>query len=293
MTHRKGKLFQFACVFHICNLEPLHSANVFLIYHPSLFLPNLPHHFHVMNYQAIPKDVDWFCHHLVADKLLTKEQCVTAIEAIEKSKQPVSLRLLKLVILQNKLCQNAAKLDVLSSLSSSEALNGRPPHSVLNPNAAPVQPAVPPATTAPNDVAPLKPRTATAAAAISMAAAAAAATPAPPVSKAPEVKTPPESKITWLKGWPVLNKAAEMDRDGARKLLDDFLHRARESKCSDVHISAGAYPFVRRYKEIYLVPEQEVLSRKAAENLNYAPMTDEQRAIFDEHHDLDYSYNIK
>ena len=62
-----------------------------------------------MNYQAIPKDVDWFCYHLAADKLLTKEQCITAIEANEKSRQPVSLRLLKLVILQNKLYQDAAK----------------------------------------------------------------------------------------------------------------------------------------------------------------------------------------
>ena len=78
--------------------------------------------------------------------------------------------------------------------------------------------------------------------------------------KQPEVKLTPEQKIVWLKGWPVLNKAAEMDREGARKLLDDFLHKARENKCSDVHISAGAYPFVRRYKEIFLVPDQEASS---------------------------------
>lgn len=245
-----------------------------------------------MNYQAIPKDVDWFCYHLATDKLLTKEQCITAIEAIEKSKQAVSLRLLKLVILQNKLCQDAAKLDVLSSMSTAEAANGRPPHSVLNPNPPMAQPvAAPPP--APSDVAPLKPRTATAAAAISMAAAAAAAPSSAQPTRQPEIKQTPEEKIAWLKGWPVLNKAAEMDRDSARKMLDDFLHKARENKCSDVHISAGAYPFVRRYKEIYLVPDQEVLSRKAAENLNYAPLTDEQRAIFNEHHDLDYSYNIK
>ena len=178
-------------------------------------------------------------------------------------------------------------------MSTAEAVNGRPPHSVLNPNPPPVQPVATPST-APSDVAPLKPRTATAAAssAISMAAAAAAAPSAQP-ARQPEIKQTPEQKIAWLKGWPVLNKAADMDREGARKLLDDFLHKARENKCSDVHISAGAYPFVRRYKEIYLVPDQEVLSRKAAENLNYAPLTDEQRALFDEHHDLDYSYNIK
>ena len=125
-----------------------------------------------MNYQAIPKDVDWFCYHLATDKLLTKEQCITAIEAIEKSKQAVSLRLLKLVILQNKLCQDAAKLDVLSSMSTAEAANGRPPHSVLNPNPPMAQPVAAPLS-APSDVAPLKPRTATAAAAISMAATAA------------------------------------------------------------------------------------------------------------------------
>ena len=234
-----------------------------------------------MNYQAISKDVDWFCYHLTADRLLTKEQCIKAIEAIEKSGQAVTLRLLKLVILQNKLCQDAPKLDVLSTLSASEALNGRPPQSVLNPNPMPVQ------TPPPADVAQLKPRTPM------PPTPTAAPTPSAPTPKPPEVKTPPEDKIAWLKGWPVLNKAENMSREAARQLLDDFLHKARESKCSDVHISAGAYPFVRRYKEVFLVPEQEVLSKKAAENLNYAPLTEEQRAIFDEHRDLDYSYNIK
>ena len=55
-----------------------------------------------------------------------------------------------------------------------------------------------------------------------MAAAAAAAPSAQP-ARQPEIKQTPEQKIAWLKGWPVLNKAADMDRDSARKLLDDFL----------------------------------------------------------------------
>ncbi|MBR6057729.1 MAG: PilT/PilU family type 4a pilus ATPase [Victivallales bacterium] len=240
-----------------------------------------------MNYQAIPKDVDWFCHHLVTDKLLTKEQCIKAIEAIEKSGQAVTLRLLKLVILQNKLCQDAPKLDVLSTLSTSEAVNGRPPQSILNPNPVPVQTPPPAAPPPPADVAPLKTRPPM------PSSPTVAPTPSAPTPKPPEIKAPPEDKIAWLKGWPILNQAENMSREAARQLLDDFLHRSRENKCSDVHISAGAYPFVRRYKEVFLVPEQEILSKKAAENLNYAPLTDEQHAIFDEHHDLDYSYNIK
>ena len=96
----------------------------------------------------------------------------------------------------------------------------------------------------------------------------------------------------WTCGWPQLSKADGMDREAARSLLNDFLHKAREANCSDIHISTGAVPFVRRYKQLFLLPDQEVLSAAAAEALNFAPLTEEQQEHFNKHRDLDYGYNI-
>ncbi|MBO4344837.1 MAG: PilT/PilU family type 4a pilus ATPase, partial [Victivallales bacterium] len=96
----------------------------------------------------------------------------------------------------------------------------------------------------------------------------------------------------WLKGWPDLSSAEGMDAENARRLLNDFLHKARALHCSDIHISAGAKPFVRRYKQLFLLEEQKVLTPKASETLNLAPLDEEQRKHFAEHHDLDYGYTI-
>ncbi len=101
-----------------------------------------------------------------------------------------------------------------------------------------------------------------------------------------------ENSPDWTMGWPQLSQAEGMDREAAQNLLNDFLHKAREMNCSDIHISAGAVPFVRRYKQLFLLPDQDVLSVAAAEALNFAPLNEAQREQFDKHRDLDYGYNI-
>ncbi|NLF19708.1 MAG: PilT/PilU family type 4a pilus ATPase [Lentisphaerae bacterium] len=96
----------------------------------------------------------------------------------------------------------------------------------------------------------------------------------------------------WLYGWPQLAQAAEVGTDGAVALLNDFLHQAREQNCSDVHISAGARPFVRRYKQVHLIPDQPVVTPEVAEAINLAPLDNDQRQHFDKARDLDYTYAI-
>ncbi len=99
-------------------------------------------------------------------------------------------------------------------------------------------------------------------------------------------------KDGWLKGWPKLAGAAALAADQRLSLLNDFLHRARETGCSDVHLSAGALPFVRRYKIIHLLADQEVLSKEDSEALNLAPLTPLQLEKYEKTLDFDYSYNI-
>lgn len=224
-----------------------------------------------MKDSSITKEIDWFCFHLVSENLLTREQCIAVIEAIENASAPVTVPLFIQVVVENGLCKEKDRLDVLATMSEDEArVAGFPKASVFSssPSAMPTPQRQPPP--ARNPLGQRKPIQ----------------------ENAPKAKEAAPSQLDWMKDWPVLNQATTMDRDSSLNLLNDFLHKAKEAGCSDVHISAGAYPFVRRYKEIFLVPNQEVLTLQASENLNYAPLTQDQRDIFEEHKDLDYSYSI-
>ncbi|MCK5802311.1 MAG: PilT/PilU family type 4a pilus ATPase [Lentisphaeria bacterium] len=95
-----------------------------------------------------------------------------------------------------------------------------------------------------------------------------------------------------MQGWPVVNQAKDLDPEGAIKLLNGFLQCARAAGCSDVHISAGAFPFVRQNQNVYLVGGQEIVSLEASEMLNLSPLTKQEREKFDKEQDLDYSYAI-
>jgi twitching motility protein PilT len=83
-----------------------------------------------------------------------------------------------------------------------------------------------------------------------------------------------------------------MTREEARELIHEFFLRSRREGCSDIHISAGAHPFVRRHKVIYLLDDQPVLSPEAALALNFALLTPEQRDRFEKGGDLDYTYAV-
>ena len=214
-----------------------------------------------MKNESITAEIDWFLYHLVQERIIDKALCVSIIETLEEAGLIPSISFIIQVIIENGLYKDKFKLEELKRDAVQEAQTlGRCRSSVFGISSA--TPAVTAA--ADNAVAEAAPKTAT-------------------VSS---------NDAKWLEGWPNLNDAKNMQRDAAQKLLNDFLHRAREAGCSDVHISAGAYPFVRKHKEMFLLPDQEVLSEDAARELNLSPLTDEQRDRFIEHHDLDYSYNI-
>lgn len=102
----------------------------------------------------------------------------------------------------------------------------------------------------------------------------------------------PEGTEGWLCGWPQLEKAATAAAEEARDLFCDFLQRARELGCSDVHLSAGARPFVRRFKSVHLLPDQEILSPEAAQALNLAVLEEQQLATFQQTRDVDFSFKV-
>ena len=253
-----------------------------------------------MKKESITKEIDWFCHHVVSERMMTKESCVAVLDAIEENGLTPNLDLFVGVVKDNQLCEGPAEqvakqLDKLASMSKDEAkFFGPPPRSVFDDN-APAAPQAPVARPQPAPAPQPVPASQPSSAPTSTAASAAPSAQAPKSQERPAAsmaRPTIDNSPDWTRGWPQLSKADGMDREAARNLLNDFLHKAREANCSDIHISTGAVPFVRRYKQLFLLPDQEVLSAKAAEALNFAPLNEEQREHFDKHRDLDYGYNI-
>ncbi|MBR4675629.1 MAG: PilT/PilU family type 4a pilus ATPase [Victivallales bacterium] len=241
-----------------------------------------------MKKESITKEIDWFCHHVVSERLMSKESCVAVLEAIEENGLTPNLELFVGVVKDNQLFEGPAEqLDKLASMSKDEArVFGPPSRSVFDDNAQAMPNPVPTKNQA-------APQQAAASPSPQAAQPEASAKPANQERPAPQMTRPKiENSPDWTMGWPQLSRAEGMDREAAQNLLNDFLHKAREVNCSDIHISAGAVPFVRRYKQLFLLPDQDVLSVAAAEALNFAPLNEAQREQFDKHRDLDYGYNI-
>ena len=216
-----------------------------------------------MKSESLTNEIDWFFYHLVRDRIIDKAMCVNIMDTLEEAGLIPSISFIIQVMLENGLYQDKSALERLKRSSVEEGRTGPCPMSVFAaPRRTVINPAAPPRRDEP------APR------------------------REPAIQRVSGSGTAWLEGWPNLNAARDLKGEASRKLLDDFLHKARQAGCSDVHISAGAYPFVRKHKEMYLVPGQEILSPEAAAELNYAPLSDDQRSHFDDHHDLDYSYNI-
>ena len=221
-----------------------------------------------MNNRFVSKEIDWFCHHAVSEGLLDATSCISVMEAIEEAKITPELDIFIQVVSENQLCTNNERMNTLTEMSREEAkVFGFPPESVFE---------NPPKTNEP------------------------AQEPPAPASPPPSPAKPESKKIeplksngeAWLEGWPVLAQAVNLPPEGVRKLLNDFLTRGRATKCSDIHISTGAFPFVRRFKEIRLLPGQEILTPEAAAALNLCPLNDEQKEFFETSHELDYSYSV-
>ena len=227
-----------------------------------------------MKKESLTKEIEWFCTQAVTEKLLTPDDCVAVINAIEENNIPVTLDIFVSVVKDNSLASDPGKLDsvVNKARDMAKFFPGPPKNSIFN------------QTNAATPTEQAKPAPAPASAPAQAPAPAAAPTPRPATINA--------QSAGWLTGWPRLEEAATLDKEGAVRLLNDFLHKARETGCSDVHISAGAVPFVRRYKSMHLLNDQGILSAEASEKLNVSPLQGALLERFTKHNDLDYGYNI-
>ena len=231
-----------------------------------------------MNKELLTKEIEWLCFHAVGEGILSKEQCIAVMEAIEENGLTADLQLFVDIVEGNDICLDVERLKADAERVKQEArMLGFPPQSVFDdaPASAPVAEEVP----QPAAQAPLPRRQ--------------------PVRRMQEAQETLDSgyphkvcEEPWAQGWPRLADAEDMDWSQARELLNAFLNKARENHCSDVHISAGALPFVRRYKRVFLLPGQDIVGEAASEALNLSPLDEEQLAHFRETHDLDYGYNI-
>ena len=73
--------------------------------------------------------------------------------------------------------------------------------------------------------------------------------------------------------------------------VTQILAFAVERGASDVHLSAGEPPILRIQGEIKRL-DQPSLTREAAHAITFDVMNDEQRRLFDETHDIDFSYEL-
>lgn len=103
-------------------------------------------------------------------------------------------------------------------------------------------------------------------------------------------RAPREVASNWLSGWPSLEAASSAD---TKELLGQFLAYARQVQCSDVHLAAGAVPFVRRFKQLYLLEGQQPLNAEQAEALNTAFLDNAQKEQFRQNLELDFSYELR
>lgn len=224
------------------------------------------------------KEIEWFCFHLVTESLVSQENCRAVAHAVAAANVEPTLTTFAQVIIDNGLCEDVERLEQLMQMAADEARTlGYPPRSILEdePQKAPE----------PNDDDDDE-------AEVLRRASGGTRRRVPEASDEEFQSQDAASGPAWSQGWPNLAQAETLDKTAALKLLIDFLHKARSLDCSDVHISAGARPFVRRYKHIFLLPDQPVITPELSERLNLSALDERQLHLFETSHDLDYSYAI-
>ena len=95
-----------------------------------------------------------------------------------------------------------------------------------------------------------------------------------------------------MDGFPDLSQAETCSTEEARELVKQFLTYARSIGASDVHISALSQPHIRRFSINFLIDNQAILTKEAAEKLNMAMLSARQVKKFQETMELDYSLDL-
>jgi twitching motility protein PilT len=95
---------------------------------------------------------------------------------------------------------------------------------------------------------------------------------------------------------PFAPSAAAGERDAQpvlRHPIDRLLHEMVRLDASDLHISSGEPPFVRRFGEMVRLEGREALSASAARELLWPVCPEPNRAQYEAEHDTDFAYNIE
>ncbi|NIQ10321.1 MAG: type IV pili twitching motility protein PilT, partial [Gammaproteobacteria bacterium] len=71
--------------------------------------------------------------------------------------------------------------------------------------------------------------------------------------------------------------------------INAFLQLGRDQGGSDVHLAVGIPPMVRLHGELIPIKYRE-LTNEELQELVYEILTDDQKASFENGHDLDFSY---
>lgn len=90
---------------------------------------------------------------------------------------------------------------------------------------------------------------------------------------------------------PSLENISRFDVGEVRQRVLSLLSRLRSLKCSDLHLSAGSPPFVRRLLKIERIASY-VLSAEDAEAVNFALLSDEQIANFKKEQDMSFALEV-
>lgn len=104
----------------------------------------------------------------------------------------------------------------------------------------------------------------------------------------------PEIDLSAINGYedlPSLSDTAYLSDDDLRERLIILLTCLRSLGCSDLHLSAGSPPFVRRMLNIERI-DSYVLTADDAWKLNSALLTEEQKATFKEEQDMSLALEI-
>ncbi len=232
------------------------------------------------------REIEWFCYHTVQEGLLTAEECRAVAEAIEESDVDRDLATFAQTAVDNELCTNVERLEELMEHAQEAAASMQFPPKCFATGDQPEETDKAQSQDG-NDVSVQGEDNV---GQTTEAATAAAQQPEAEPEGRGETEAGTGKRLEELREWPDLAKATDMEYPEARELMNEVLAQARKAGCSDLHISAGAQPFVRYKTQVHRLDDQQVICSAAAERLNLSITTDAQRATFEQSGDMDICY---
>jgi len=225
-------------------------------------------------------EIEWFCHHAVRKGLLSPEECRAVADAIREAGLDPTLDLFVQVVIDNELGGDEQAIRRIATMAEEEArLLGSPKESVFSGTGEGAE-------APPSEEEPRSDSAAESAAPPAASGPLPVSTVIPPEPESVEPEPVPSDLAEVI--WPDLSAVEDMPPEEAAGVLKEFLLAARRAGCSDVHISAGSYPFVRRCKSIHLLDNLPVVTPRMSELLNLSVLPPDLRETFDQTHDLDW-----